>query len=79
MRRRSILIPLLALGTIGGYGAGFASMACHSHDRRAAFERHVAQVCVEAARRDARRDDARRDDDRRDRFDRDNRDDRFGE
>jgi len=74
--RRSILIPLLALGTVGGYGAGFASMACHSHARRAAFERHVASVCVEAARRDARRGDDR---DRRDRDDRDDRGDSFGE
>jgi len=54
--RRSILVPLLALGTIGGYGAGFASMACHSHARRAAFERHVAAVCVDAARRAGPRD-----------------------
>jgi hypothetical protein len=52
--RRKILITLLALGTVGGYGAGFASLACHASSarhRRADFERHVAQVCVDAARR----------------------------
>lgn len=48
--RRKALIVLLALGTVGGYAAGFASMrSCHNH-RRAAFEQHVAKVCVDAAR-----------------------------
>lgn len=48
--RRKALIVLLALGTVGGYASGFASMrACHNH-RRAAFEQHVAKVCVDAAR-----------------------------
>ncbi len=48
--RRKALIVLLALGTIGGYASGFASMrSCHNH-RRAAFEHHVAKVCVDAAR-----------------------------
>jgi len=45
-----LLIALLALGTIGGYTAGFASMACRGQYRREAFEQHVAKVCVEAAR-----------------------------
>lgn len=48
--KRRILIALLALGTIGGYGAGFASMRCRAHARQGAFERHVAKVCVDAAR-----------------------------
>ena len=49
--RRKALIVLLALGTIGGYAAGFASMRrCNSH-RRSAFEEHVAKVCVDAARK----------------------------
>jgi hypothetical protein len=48
--KRRLLIALLALGTVGGYGAGFASMSCHAHARRAAFERHVANVCAEAAK-----------------------------
>lgn len=46
--RRPTLILVLALGALGGYASGFASLA-HHHDRRAAFEQHVAQVCVEAA------------------------------
>ena len=48
--RRTILIILLSLGTIGGYAAGVAHLACWRHGGRAAFERHVAQVCVQAAR-----------------------------
>lgn len=48
--KRRILIALLALGTIGGYGVGFASMRCRAHGRQGAFERHVAKVCVDAAR-----------------------------
>ncbi|MGH7282295.1 MAG: hypothetical protein ACRELY_12265 [Polyangiaceae bacterium] len=49
-RRRPFLMALLAVGTIAGYASGFASMHCHS-DRRAAFEQHVADVCVAAADR----------------------------
>jgi hypothetical protein len=48
--KRRILIALLALGTVGGYGVGFASMRCRAHARQGAFERHVAKVCVDAAR-----------------------------
>jgi hypothetical protein len=40
---------LLAIGTVGGYAAGFArAHACH-RAQTAAFERHVAEVCVDAA------------------------------
>ena len=49
--KRRILIVLLTLGTIGGFGSGIATMRCHGNARRAAFERHVAKVCVDAARR----------------------------
>ena len=49
---RRIAIVLLALGTVGGFGLGFASMRCHGRERRAAFEEHVAKVCVDAARSD---------------------------
>jgi hypothetical protein len=28
------------------------SLARHSHERREAYERHVAQVCIDAARGD---------------------------
>ena len=48
--RRRIAIVLLAIGTVGGYASGFASLShCRAH-RRAAWEHHMAQVCVEAAR-----------------------------
>jgi len=50
-RRKKLLIALLAVGTVGGYGWGFASMARFRHHRQEAFERHVAQICVDAARR----------------------------
>ncbi len=52
--KRKLLIALFSFGTIAGFGSGIASMACwhhRAHERRAAFERHVAEVCVEAARR----------------------------
>ena len=47
--RRKILIAVLALGTLGGYASGFAHMRCNARARRAAFEAHVATVCVDAA------------------------------
>jgi hypothetical protein len=57
--KRKLLIALFAFGTVAGFGSGIASMACwhhRAHERRAAFERHVAAVCVEAAQ-NARADD----------------------
>ena len=48
--KRKILIALLTLGTIGGFASGFSSMRWRHHNRRAAFEQHVARVCVDAAR-----------------------------
>ncbi|HJL22083.1 MAG TPA: hypothetical protein RMH80_07610, partial [Polyangiaceae bacterium LLY-WYZ-15_(1-7)] len=48
--KRNILLALLSVGTVGGFGAGFASLHHHHRHRRAHFERHVAQVCLEAAR-----------------------------
>ncbi len=50
--RRKALIALLALGTVGGYASGFASMRWCHNQRRDAFEQHVAQVCVDAARKE---------------------------
>ncbi len=48
--RRRILMVLLALGAVGGYASGFAHMrACH-RGREAAYERHVADVCLNAAK-----------------------------
>lgn len=52
--KRKLLITLFAFGTVAGFGSGFASLACHherAHTRRAAFERHVADLCVQAADR----------------------------
>ena len=50
--RRKLLIAVLALGTVGGYAAGFASLRHCRDARRQTFEQHVAQVCVDAARKD---------------------------
>ena len=50
-RHKKILCVLLAIGTVGGYAVGFRSLACHRWQRQQAFERHVAQICVDAARR----------------------------
>jgi hypothetical protein len=48
--KRKILMIVLGLGAIAGFGTGFASLHhCHA-GRRAALERHVARVCLEAAR-----------------------------
>ncbi len=61
--RRKIILGLLLMGTVLGFGAGVARLIWHSHHpgafrgygrmhhRRAAFERHVADVCVDAALR----------------------------
>lgn len=48
--RRKLAIVLLTLGAVGGYASGFASMKCHHQARRQAFENHVAEVCVKAAK-----------------------------
>lgn len=72
MLKRRIIMGLLALGTIGGFAAGFASMGCRAHSRREAWERHVADVCVGAAKRhEAEQEDG--DSKRRDRDDSDGR------
>jgi len=47
--RRNVKIMVLGLGVLLGYGSGFAGLCAHRH-RREAFERHVARVCVDAAR-----------------------------
>lgn len=48
--RRKLLIAVLALGTVGGYASGFASLRHCQKGRHQAFEQHVAKVCVDAAR-----------------------------
>jgi hypothetical protein len=50
MRIRRLLITLFALGTLGGYGSAIAGASCHARARRAAWERHVAHLCADAAR-----------------------------
>ena len=55
--RRRILIAVLALGTVLGFGAGFASLhrrgGCAHHGRwgSAAFEDRVSELCADAALR----------------------------
>jgi hypothetical protein len=53
MRARRFLIALFALGTLGGYGSAIATASCHAHARHAAFERHVAHLCAQAAKNPA--------------------------
>jgi hypothetical protein len=49
MRRRLVMF-LLAAGTLGGYASGFAHMHACRNAHRAAFEEHIANVCVNAAK-----------------------------
>jgi hypothetical protein len=48
--KRKILIVVLALGTIGGYAAGFRAMRRHCHWKHRGQEARIAHVCAEAAR-----------------------------
>jgi len=50
MIKRRIVMGLLALGTIGGFAAGFASMSCHARGGREEWKDRVAEVCVRAAK-----------------------------
>ena len=47
--RRNVKILVLGLGVLLGYGSGLAGLCSH-RQRQQTFERHVAQVCVDAAR-----------------------------
>lgn len=49
--KRRIAIGLLSFGALAGFGAGFFSLGARAHARHAAFERHVADVCTDAALR----------------------------
>ncbi len=52
--KRKLLIAVLAFGTVAGYASGFRHLrGCH-RDRHQSFERHVAKVCVDAARNEKR-------------------------
>jgi hypothetical protein len=61
MGRKSLMV-LLGLGALAGFGAGFAGLCYGGYagwghgpggrfERHAAFERHVADTCTEAAMR----------------------------
>lgn len=48
--RRPLLVFLLGLGALTGFASGLRELHWHHWARRAAFERHVAELCVDAAR-----------------------------
>jgi hypothetical protein len=50
MRRREMRIVLLTAGVILGFGSGFHALRMRHWERRMAWERHVAGLCVDAAR-----------------------------
>ena len=54
--KRKIVMGLLALGTIGGFASGIATMGCRAHHRREAFENRVAETCIRAAKTVERED-----------------------
>ena len=51
--RRRLLIALFAFGTLGGYGSAFATSHACARQRQAAWERHVAHLCADAAKNPA--------------------------
>lgn len=61
--RRRLLIALLGFGAFAGFASGLASLHCHRFHggygygpfHHADFERHVADVCTDAALRAQRR------------------------
>jgi hypothetical protein len=57
--KRNFIIGLLAVGTIAGFSLGFTQMAFRHHHRRQSFEKHIANVCVDAALRTRKPDDRR--------------------
>lgn len=48
--RTRMLAFLLAVGAIFGFASGVHQLRWRHWARRAAFERHVAEICVDAAR-----------------------------
>jgi len=48
--REKALIALLALGTVGGFACGFASLHRHGHHRHHSFKRMVTDICADAVR-----------------------------
>jgi len=58
--KRKIVIGLLALGTLAGFGSGIARIRHFHHGGRDRFMDQVAERCVDAARRLDRRADRAR-------------------
>lgn len=52
--RRTIVMVLLAAGALLGFASGATGMRSRARARHEAFERHVARLCVDAAREAAR-------------------------
>ncbi|HTS79060.1 MAG TPA: hypothetical protein VMH40_00550 [Myxococcaceae bacterium] len=48
--RRDLRIALLAAGVVAGFGSGIHALGMRHRERRLAWERHVAALCVDAAR-----------------------------
>jgi hypothetical protein len=48
--RREMRIVLLTAGVILGFGSGFHALRMRHWERRLAWERHMAGLCVDAAR-----------------------------
>jgi len=48
--RRDLRIALLSAGVLLGFGSGVHSLRMRGWERRLAWERHVAALCVNAAR-----------------------------
>jgi len=49
--RRDLRIVLLSAGVVLGFGSGFHALRMRHWEQRLAWERHMAGLCVEAARR----------------------------
>ena len=48
--RRDLRIALLTAGVLLGFGSGFHGLRMRHWERRQAWERHIAGLCVDAAR-----------------------------
>lgn len=48
--RRDVRIVLLTAGVLVGFGSGFHSLRMRHWERRLGWERHMAGLCVDAAR-----------------------------
>lgn len=49
--KRKLLIAALALGTVGGFASGFASLRCRSKYRHHHWEQKVTDICTKAVER----------------------------